>query len=268
MTRTPTLALLLLASCATAPKAPPLPGLTLASITPIESAFTFGDPPPRISDAAFDAVDSSDPKAERWLAECSVVSFERDEARELGLVGGQAFLTSRADAKRFVDELEQREGLIDRATLCLLDGQQGYVVLCNETAYVQSYRIEESQSCAIADPVIGVLQDGMRLELRGVGTPEGPIEVDANFLISHSPKPFPEVSVKLMSEMSPVMIQRPVAAVQHLAAVAELGPDDVLVLAGTRPGRADHRLVVFLTAERVPAGELPDVEDMLPGGNR
>ena len=68
MTRTPTLALLLLASCATAPKAPPLPGLTLASITPIESAFTFGDPPPRISDSAFDAVDSSDPKPERWLA--------------------------------------------------------------------------------------------------------------------------------------------------------------------------------------------------------
>ena len=167
-----------------------------------------------------------------------------------------SLLTSREQTDRALGDLHaagqlSKEAEIQRTMLTLRDGQTGNVMVVRQEAYIESYELVVTADAAIADPQVGVLQDGIMLVITARNDGEsGKTALDFGLTLTEYERPFKVREIELISAASPVQIQVPEGLVRRLSTSANMGPNDVLVIGGCAlPLEDDKVLLAFVAVE-------------------
>ncbi|MEM7516755.1 MAG: hypothetical protein AAF368_07505 [Planctomycetota bacterium] len=245
---------LALTSCATT-SAPPLPALTMLSVEPVDYDYNLGGPAPFLDwtmpqDYLEQDFEGPLVKIDAYLFEVDRVSSdELDPERPLS----SAFVTTRADAERFMNESKtsSQATLVNHQTLVAHEEQPANVSVINQTAFISNFEVEQGNYSMVADPVVDVLTEGAVLCLLAPSVSSDSVHLEATLHTCQADKPFPEVQSRILAGTSLVTIQRPLVTSQELSFDAELSPDQTLVVKCESPNSRDSRLLVFLSASPV-----------------
>lgn len=245
-----------LVACAS-PPAEPLP--RLESLTDLQvdyDASVAARATNLVEDEELDALDLSD--VEQFIdVSCSVVELSNDQITQL--LGVERYapwaVTAGAPAVRqALDRLD--EDLLTEQRLTVASGQRGRVVIVNQTAFIERFDVERTPQAAIADPVIGVAQDGVLLDFVG-SVDDGEVALELHVQANRLQRPVATAEVQLPGAFAPVTIQQPITATQSLDVAPRLKADGALVVALPVVGDFDRCMVVFLSARPVrPSREL------------
>lgn len=157
---------------------------------------------------------------------------------------------------RAAGELSDAE--LQNVTLTLRDGQTGNAMVVQQEAYIQSFELVVSPESAIADPQVGVLNDGLLLVVTARAD-EGSDKTALDFALTLAEyeRPFKVREIELVGAAAPVQIQVPEGLVRRLNTSVDLGPEEVLVIGGSSlPVQGDRVLLAFVAVE--PVGMEPE----------
>jgi len=238
------------ASCATTTHEP-LPPLT--SIDELEVDYdaqvTSGTWDPKI-DASFVDIDISTVEDLIDIS-TSFVELDPGQVEQLlgaGRMGPWAVTTDRAGAQGAIDRLSDE--MLGHQQLTLANGQRGTVLIANQIAYVERFDIKANRSASIADPVVGIAQEGLLLDI--IGSVEGEtVKLDIELHQSKLRRPVSEVDVELPGALSKATIQQPVTASQTIHIEPTLRADQVLLIAMPIVGKDDRILVALVSARPI-----------------
>jgi len=262
MLRTPAvLTALALASCASAPERPGLPGLVHQGNFPVEYRAQLRSVNPL--DGLLDQGPFIQGDGDEEIVEvaCTIVSLDREAAEELtgwAIDRPHAWSTTRKAAYEFTEAAQDARGaeVVSEQLLALYDGQTGYVTVLNQIAYIEGFDVEYGEHQTIADPSIGVATDGVVLTLRTELLPEmEKTALDVSLQIADLERPIHVVEAQLPGMLTPVSIQQPVCSSQTMNAAVEIGPEECLVLVAHHPKSPGSFLFAFLTADPLDPGE-------------
>ena len=160
------------------------------------------------------------------------------------------------------EDLAGRISLITTPSVLLIDGQRGAVTVCNQTAYISHFDLLMAEGCAVADPVVDVISDGVFLDLRATSPPGSArvqLELDLEVVKLH--RPIPVVEVAAPGSSARVAFQQPVLSTQRLTTSADVGPTECLILTAFDGEDPDSRLFAFLTARRLTEREVESMKN-------
>lgn len=110
---------------------------------------------------------------------------------------------------RFV-ERDEHVTQITAPRITCYDGQRANVSILNQVSYIRDYDVEVQGDEWIADPVVGVVQEGLTMDLRPVTSKDRRyVTVTASMTWADLHKPIAERKVLLEKAASPVTIQLP-----------------------------------------------------------
>ncbi len=163
-------------------------------------------------------------------------------------MGPWAVTTDRAGAQGAIDRLS--EEMLGHQQLTLANGQRGTVLIANQIAYVERFDIKANRSASIADPIVGIAQEGLLLDI--IGSVEGEtVKLDLELHQSKLRRPVSEVDVELPGALSRATIQQPVTASQTIQIEPTLRADQVLLIAMPIVGKDDRILVALVSARPI-----------------
>lgn len=197
--------------------------------------------------------------------ETHILEAERGALQGIGQRGG--------DNVRFLDDTAvevilraAKKGdkikVLSAPRLSAYDGQSANISTINQISYIQDYAVETGNTTTISDPIIGVVQEGLVLDLKPVLSKDGKyVTVELNGTWSKVQRPIPELEVGLLDGSPKVKIQLPEVTTSRMRANATM-PDGAAALVGGGPlferdGKAYQRLVLL----RVHKVDLPKKEE-------
>ncbi len=263
----------LLASCGAAPLAPTDP-LELIAEPEFEDHASISTPSPKPQEAAIypqeemsllglantlreDEEEAAKSDDDLWgpfvEVRCTSVTLSPDEAQ--ALLGWHAGMASAVVAKRAV--LDQRLGQVQaerpdaaliKSSLQVLPAQPGSLSILNQTAYVRDFQIQRVGRSIIADPRIGILEEGLTLTVEASPADDGRVALQLALTSADIQQPHASAAYELPSGTS-VSIQQPLAMTQSMRTGCSLGPDDALLLVMLGNEDSETFLFTILTAE-------------------
>ena len=178
--------------------------------------------------------------------------------RDVGVSDGEGkrftFLddTQREVILRAVEKSERIEQ-ITAPRITVYDRQRANVSLLNQVSYVQDYDIEVAQDEFIADPIIGIVQDGMTIDVRPVVSKEQRhITLDIDVTWAHLERPMKERKIVFREGAEPVTIQLPEIEVGGVNANATIPTGGTILLSSPAVygnGKEKNARFVLITAE-------------------
>ena len=153
-------------------------------------------------------------------------------------------------------ELVRGEETLSAPRLAVFPGQRAIVSVLNQTSYVEEFDVELASDVWIADPIVGVVAEGVTIELVARNSPSNTGEIDVALHVRESEllRPIETRNVTLAADSPAGTVQVPKTLTAQTTAVARLRPgiaQDVGLLG--LPGNVASRLRV--TADRA---VLPD----------
>jgi len=169
--------------------------------------------------------------------------------------GKQAIVVDRAAAGRLIEQLvaEGRATELSAPRLATYAGQTGSLSITNQIAYIESFRVDATDDQLIADPNVGVAEDGMLLTVEpGFVGPDGDtIELMLELASVQLARPIESIEARIPGATMPVTLQTPLSMSQRLATLVRLAPDEAVVLGGLAGREADEFVFAIVTAERL-----------------
>jgi general secretion pathway protein D len=162
--------------------------------------------------------------------------FERALGGVLSNLGGATFTLSYLDDTEIAAivkavEKKQRGRTLTAPTVTVYNTQRANVTVVNQLSYIQDFDVEVAQTSSIADPIIGVIQDGITLDVRPtVSNDRRYITLELQPTVAKLVEPIPTFSTTLGSSFSPV-IQLPELRVQQARTTVRI-PDGGSILIG------------------------------------
>ncbi len=129
--------------------------------------------------------------------------------------------------------------------------QNATMSVINQTAYVKDFTITAKDGTFIAEPVVGVVWDGVKADVVACFEPDGTIGVSCDVQCQEVVRPIAEFQTTLPGTTLPAKIQLPRTHGVHLRQVAHVRDGELLVLAAPRAD-GDY-LVAVMTAGTDPA---------------
>ena len=184
--------------------------------------------------------------------ECSHLTLDLDQAE--AYLGWQAttpwaVVVDRAQLEarlaRLREELQTAE--VDGPSLAIQPGVGGSITIIDQRAYVRDFRFEQRGSAIIADPRVGLLADGMSLELEAGEAVAGavPLEIDLALGEVQGAIPTTDFDLPLGSTLT---VQQPLILAQRLSTACSLAPDQALLLVTMGRDNSSELLFTTLTA--------------------
>ena len=136
------------------------------------------------------------------------------------------------ELKRLLAALEARPDveLLTAPRITALDGQRAEVYLHNQVSYVRDYEIEIQGEHFVADPVIGVVQEGLSLEVRGhIGPRQDDLLVEVRGDWAQLARPIAELTSRVLA--TDVTLQTPEVTTSPMRCALRLGSGSHLWLA-------------------------------------
>src|SRR5262249_61013252 len=110
--------------------------------------------------------------------------------------------------------------------------QEASIHFVNQIAYVHDFEVEVAQTAFIADPVIGIIQDGLVLDVRPtISNDRKYVNLELKPTVAHLVQPIPTFTTNLGGLTQAVTIQLPQLDVSR-AATTVMVPDGGTVMIG------------------------------------
>ncbi len=110
--------------------------------------------------------------------------------------------------------------------------QRANLTVVNQLSYIQDFDVEVAQTSFIADPIVGIVQDGLTLDVRPtVSNDRKWITLELQPTVADLIEPIPTFATTLASSFSPVIIQLPELRLQQARLTVRI-PDKGSILIG------------------------------------
>ncbi len=158
----------------------------------------------------------------------------------LSNTGGGSFQFAILDDTEFnivlrMVEKELKSNIVTAPTLTVYNAQRAYVTMINEVAYIQDFDVEVAQTAFIADPQIGVIPDGIVLDVRPtVSADRRYITLEVQTTVANLTRPIPTFSTTLGGTTGSVTIQLPEVRVSNAATTVRVPDGGSLILGGLK----------------------------------
>ncbi len=147
------------------------------------------------------------------------------------------------DAFRAALQRDKRCEAVTSPCLTVQPLMPGTIAMLNQTAYVRDFEVEVVKEAFVANPVIDVVQDGLKVEAAATMLQEGIAGVSFQVSVSDLKRPIAEFTTNL-GKGNDVKIQLPQLLTTQARAAVELAPGQTVALA--LPALAGRRHVVLL----------------------
>ncbi|MBI1852703.1 MAG: hypothetical protein HYR85_20370 [Planctomycetes bacterium] len=149
--------------------------------------------------------------------------------------------------------------------------QQASIHVVNQIAYVQDFEVEVAQTAFIADPVIGIIQDGLVLDVRPtISNDRKYVNLELKPTVAKLKQPIPTFTTSLGGLTQPVTIELPELEVSRAATTVMVPDGGTVMIGGLRnvssvdrksetPFFADIPLVGFLFSRKGKSEEMRDL---------
>jgi len=163
--------------------------------------------------------------------------FERGLGTILSSLGGATFTLSYLDDTQLAaivraTEKTQNSRTLTAPEITVYNTQRANLTLVNQLSYIQDYDVEVAQTSFIADPIVGVIQDGLTLDVRPtVSHDRKYITLELQPTVAKLVEPIPTFATTLGSSFSTVIIQLPELRIQSARTTVRI-PDRGSILIG------------------------------------
>ncbi|MHC4778812.1 MAG: hypothetical protein ACYTFG_09580 [Planctomycetota bacterium] len=157
----------------------------------------------------------------------------------------------------------RRATLLNAPKLTAFNTQRANITLVNQISYVRDYDVEVAQAAAIADPIMGVIQDGLVLDVRPtVSNDRKYITLELRPCVATLVRPIPTLRTTLgMAASSNVTLHMPELVVQKAQATVRVPDGGTILLGGLKeivdmdekaeiPWFANIPILSFLTSRK------------------
>ena len=163
--------------------------------------------------------------------------FERSLGGILSSLGGATFTLSYLDDSQFAMivravEKTQSGRTLTSPTITVYNTQRANITVVNQLSYIQDFDVEVAQTSFIADPIVGIIQDGLTLDVRPtVSNDRRYITLELQPTVAKLLEPIPTFATTLASSFAPVIIQLPELSLQQARTTVRI-PDGGSILIG------------------------------------
>jgi general secretion pathway protein D len=224
--------------------------------------------------------------------------FNRSLGSVLSSLGGASLTLSYLDDTQFsmivrAVEKSAKARTLTAPTITVYNTQRANLTVVNQLSYIQDFDVEVAQTSFIADPIVGIIQDGLTLDVRPtVSNDRRYITLEIQPTVADLVEPIPTFATTLAASFAPVIIQLPELRLQQARVTVRI-PDKGSILIGglknittvdrqsqtplfadipilsflfSRKGRSDEisHLMILVRAEIT---DLHEQEENLMGGN-
>ncbi len=166
--------------------------------------------------------------------------FERPLGTILSSLGGASLTLSYLDDAQLsavikAVEKTQSGRTLTAPTITVYNTQRANLTVVNQLSYIQDFDVEVAQTSFIADPIIGVIQDGLTLDVRPtVSNDRHYITLELQPTVAKLSEPIPTFATTLGSSFTPVIIQLPELRLQRARTTVRLPDGGSIVIGGLK----------------------------------
>ncbi len=166
--------------------------------------------------------------------------FDRALGTKISNVGGaivQWTLVDDTDLSFILRAVEKtQEGRVLQApSVTVFNTQRANITLINQLSFIQDFDVEVAQTAFIADPIVGVIQDGVVLDVQPtVSYDRKYITLQLKPTVATLTRPIPTFTTSLGAFTTPVTIQIPELKVQRAATTVRVPDGGTVVLGGLK----------------------------------
>jgi type II secretory pathway component GspD/PulD (secretin)/tetratricopeptide (TPR) repeat protein len=163
--------------------------------------------------------------------------FDNPLGRALSSVGGSTFTLAYLDDIQLSAIVRATEKSMSARTLTapvitVYNTQRANLTVVNQLSYIQDFDVEVAQTSFIADPIVGIIQDGLSLDVRPtVSNDRRYITLELQPTVADLLEPIPTFATSLASSFAPVIIQLPELRLQQARTTVRI-PDQGSILIG------------------------------------
>jgi len=168
-------------------------------------------------------------------------------------------------------EKSNRATLLTAPRLTAYNTQKASIHLINQITYLQDFEVEVAQTAFIADPVIGLIQEGIVFDVRPtVSNNRQYVTLELQPTVATLKEPIATFSTFLAGLTTPVTLQKPELSVSRAATTVKIPDGGSVVIGGLKkviksdsksetPFFADLPIVGFLFSRKAKAEETEDL---------
>ncbi len=163
--------------------------------------------------------------------------FNNSLGTVLSSLGGASFTFSYLDDTdiSMILRATQKSALAKSLTapkITVFNTQRANLTVVNQLSYIQDFDVEVAQTSFIADPIVGIIQDGLTLDVRPtVSNDRRYITLELQPTVAKLSQPIPTFATTLASSFTPVIIQLPELRLQQARVTVRI-PDRGSILIG------------------------------------
>lgn len=202
--------------------------------------------------------------------------FRNGLSEVLSTTGGGAFqftILDDASVNLVLDMVSKSQDVVEITApiVTVYNTQRAFVTVVNQVSYVQTFNVDVATSAFIADPVIGVIQEGIVLDVRPtIDADRKFVTLDVQTTVAELERPFRTVTTLLGPNGSPVTFSIPALHVQDAQTTVSVPDGGGVVLGGFKhvryksrtaeaPWFADIPILGFFFREKGLADEVTDL---------
>jgi len=168
-------------------------------------------------------------------------------------------------------EKSERASLLTAPRLTVYNTQRSNITLVNQISYIKDYDVEVAQTASIADPVVGIIQDGLVLDVRPtISNDRRFVTLELRPTVAKLIEPIRTITTTLGSQTQPVTIQLPELIVQSAETTVTVPDRGTVMIGGLKnilsidvrsevPFFADIPIIGFFFSRKVKSEEAEDL---------
>lgn len=131
---------------------------------------------------------------------------------------------------------------ITAPTVSVYNTQRAFVTVVNQVSFVQDFEVDVATNAFIADPVIGIAQEGIVLDVRPtISYDRKYITLDVQTTVAELERPFPTITTLLGPNGSPVTFAVPTLRVQDAQTTVVVPDGGAVIIGGFKHVRYKNR---------------------------
>ena len=181
------------------------------------------------------------------LLECKILECPRADLERWTGKSAPSFALGRPTDEVLAFVARTEADLVTAPKLLLHSGARGSLAVVDQAAYVESFKVVSTDSSLIADPVIGVATEGIKVDLTATAADEA-VHLDVRAAYADVRLEASKREVRLPGTAAPVTLQQPLTLLQLVQTEGLLHQDHQLMV--VTPGNDPGASLVLLVSAR------------------
>ncbi len=147
----------------------------------------------------------------------------------------------------------ERLSMVQAPRITVFNTQRANVGAINQTSYIRDFDVEIAQTSFVADPIVGIIQDGITLDVRPtVSSDRRYVRLTLQPTVAELVRPIQTFSTAFVDDSAPIVIQLPELRLQRVRTQVTLPQTGTILLGGIKTTKkpANERGVPMLS--RIP----------------